>query len=172
MVDIADRETGADVDRPRGRARGAALVMFVAIVAYAVVGVLHTLIWEPLATVPGASLGEIYAEVERANESMGTPLVIAWGVGMFLAGVVVLMSARRQTARMLRVLRLGLVVLVLAGLTFFYASFGAGMALGDTFGSPGGDDAPWVLVLYLISAVAVGSLVAVSVASRFSQSAP
>ena len=73
---------------PKRRAVIAAVVGSAALAAYSITGAFQTLVWNPLAAVPGATLGEIYTALDDAGESLGAPRVIAWSVvGIALAAV-------------------------------------------------------------------------------------
>lgn len=134
----------------------------IGVAGYAVAGVLQTLVWNPLAAVPGATLDEIHTGLSQANESMYPPVVLTWAaIGTALAAGVLLATARRSSRRTSTVLMLYLALLVLAAPSHWYASFSAGMALADAFGISGGDHAPWGKLLYVVSAAAFLALAAV-----------
>ncbi|WP_344882202.1 hypothetical protein [Zhihengliuella alba] len=156
---------GRAPERRRGAALAAGLGLLV-VTAYAVVGALQTLVWNPSAAVPGAGLGEIYAGVERADESMNAPLVVAWAVLVWIAAAAVLWGARRPDSGVRRAVILDLLLIALAGPAHWVASFGAGMAVADTFGTSGGDHAPWAAVLYGISAAALVAFAVVRLGQR------
>lgn len=139
----------------------AALVGFVLLAGYAAVGILQVLVWNPLAAVPGATLDEIRADMERANETLGAPLVLTWAVaGALLAAAVVVATLLRPTT-VKNAIVLDLLLLVLAAPSHWIASFPAGMGIADAFGLSGEDHAPWGRVLYATSAVALVALVLV-----------
>lgn len=78
----------------------AGLLGFIAVAGYAVVGALQILVWNPLAAVPGATLGEIHAQLEQANETLVAPLVLAWAViGTALAAAVLRAAMKRSIIR-------------------------------------------------------------------------
>lgn len=52
-----------------------------------------------------------------------------------------------------------LALLMLGAVGYFVASFGAGMALADTFGISGADYSPWARPLYVVSALAAVAIV-------------
>lgn len=135
---------------------------FVLVAAYAIVGVLQILVWNPLAAVPGATLGQIRADMARANEHLtGTGVVIWAGIGIALAAVVLLVAALRKTSRVGPVIAAYLVLLVFAAPGHLFVGFGPGMSLADTFMISGADHAPWGLVLYGVSAAALAGLIVV-----------
>lgn len=137
----------------------AALGGFAVLVGYAVVGVLQILVWNPLASVPGATLGEIHAEMHKANESLGTAWAVAWGAIGVLLATGVLFLALTQRIPVGRAAFLNLMLIMLAAPSLWIASFPAGMSLADTFYTGDGDRAPWAALLYLVSAAALGVLV-------------
>jgi hypothetical protein len=152
----------------RGRAVWVALVGMVLVAGYGVVGTLQTLVWNPLAAVPGATMEQIHAELDQANESLGTPVVIVWAfVGVLLAALVVIGAVQRSDLPVKKVLVIDLLLLVLAAPSHWYAAFPAGMGIADAFATHGGDHAPWGMALYAVSAMALGALAVVAMISRF-----
>lgn len=133
---------------------------FLLVVGYAVSGALQVLVWNPLAAVPGATLAEINAHMDQANESLAAPVVLTWAAtGIVLAGAV-LMAGLKHSISGRSAACLYLSLLVLAAPSHWMASFPAGMGLADAFEISGGAYAPWGKVLYAVSAL---SLVAVFV---------
>ncbi len=146
--------------RPARRAVTAASVGFAAVTMYAIVGVLQILVWNPLAAVPGATLGQIRADMARANEHLNANVVVAWaGVGIVLATVVLLVAVVRRPRRVGPVVAAYLLLLVFAAPGHFFASFGPGMSLADTYMISGADQAPWGVALYVVSAAALLALI-------------
>ena len=142
------------------RAGLAAAVGFAVVAAYSIVGALQILVWNPLAAVPGATLGQIRAEMALANESLTADLVVVWGaIGIVLATVILLVTIVRMTSRVGPVVAAYLVLLVFAAPGHFFVSFGPGMSLADTFMISGGDHAPWGVVLYAVSAASLLALI-------------
>ncbi|WP_442960703.1 hypothetical protein [Pseudarthrobacter sp. MM222] len=138
------------------------------VTVYAVAGTLQTLVWNPLAAVPGATMAEIHAGLDRANESLGAPVVIVWAVvGVLLAAIVVVGAVQRPDLPVKNVLVIDLLLLVLAAPSHWYAAFPAGMGIADAFATHGGDHAPWGLALYASSAMALAALFVVAMISRF-----
>jgi hypothetical protein len=130
------------------------------VAGYAVAGTLHVLLWNPLAAVPGATVAEIHAVMDGANETLAAPAVLAWAaIGISLSAVVLIAAMRRSipggTAA-----ALDLLLLVLAAPSHWMASFPAGMGLADAFAISGGDYAPWGKVLYTVSAISLAGLLA------------
>ncbi|GHD09341.1 hypothetical protein [Zhihengliuella salsuginis] len=150
------------------RAVRAGLAGFGAVAAYALVGTLQLLVWEPQAAVPGASLEQIRAGVERAGESLGVPIVIGWAVVGTVLAAAVLAGTLAGRVRAYPAAMLHLLLVVLAAPSYFYVSFAPGMAVADTYGTTGADHAPWGMVLYgtSVAALAVLLIVAVSTARR------
>jgi hypothetical protein len=145
----------------RRRTIQAGLVGLFVVAGYAAVGALQVLVWNPLAAVPGATLGEIHAELAETNETLAAPLVLTWAViGTLLAAAVLLAAMRGSIARVRRVVMLELLILVLAAPSHWFASFPGSMGIADTFATSGADHAPWGMVLYALSAVALLGLFA------------
>lgn len=134
--------------------RYAAAVVFLVVVAYATVAALQILVWNPLAAVPGMTLGQIRHAMEEANEALHiAPVVIVLGLGVLLTAVLVTWMVRAGGAAV-HVVLLGLALVACGGPAYFLASFNAGMSLGDSLVESGGDVAPWGGVLLQISLVA------------------
>lgn len=130
------------------------------VAGYAVAGAFQVLVWNPLAAVPGATLHEIHAGLARANESLAAPVVLAWAAtGVLLAASVLVATLTRSISRVKNVVVLDLLLLVLAAPPHWFAAFPAGMGIADAFATRGGDHAPWGMVLYTVSAVALVALV-------------
>ncbi len=139
-----------------GCAVAASILGLVAVIAYAVAGALQTLVWNPLAAVPGARLEEIHAGLERANETLAAPWVVTWAIiGPVLAVLVVVLAAVIPKTRAKYVVAADLVLIVLAAPSHWFAAFPAGMGIADAFATSGGDHAPWGMVLYGVSFVAL-----------------
>ena len=135
---------------------------FAVVAVYAITGALQILVWNPLAAVPGATLGQIRADMALAGESLSANGVVAWaGIGLLLAGVILLVATTRRTSRVGPVVAAYLVLLVFAAPGHFFVSFGPGMSLADTFRISGADHTPWGMVLYLVSAAALAGLIVV-----------
>lgn len=131
------------------------------IAGYAIAGALQVLVWNPLAAVPGATLAEIQAVMDGANESLAAPAVLIWAAtGTALAAVVLIAGLRRSISGKV-VAALDLLLLVLTAPSHWMASFPAGMGLADAFGISGWDYAHWGKVLYTPSAVSLVVLLAV-----------
>jgi hypothetical protein len=145
---------------------------FLLVVGYAVAGALQVLVWNPLAAVPGATLAEIHAVMDRANESLAAPVVLIWAAtGILLAAGVLIAGLKHSISRKASSL-LDLLLLVLAAPSHWMASFPAGMGLADAFAISGGDHAPWGKVLYTVSAVSVVAVLVVIVRRNRTPDAP
>lgn len=144
-----------------GRTRAGVVVAgFLACAAYAVVGSLQILVWNPLAVVPGRELEEIYRLMADAREPMAVALVLIWAaLGLLLGASVSVASTVRRYWTTQQVLVLYLGVLVLGGPSYAAASFNPGMSMADAFMTHGGDRTPWGLVLCSISVAALLALV-------------
>jgi hypothetical protein len=138
----------------------AGVIGFVVVAGYAVIGALQILVWNPLAAVPGATLGEIHAQLAQANETLAAPLVLAWAaIGTALAAAVLFAAAKGSITRTRGVVVLDLLILVLAAPSHWFASFPAGMGIADAYATTGGDHAPWGMVLYAVSATVLVALI-------------
>lgn len=123
-------------------------------VAAAVLGILHTLVWNPLAKVPGHTLEEIYTALFVSGEVQRVDGFFIWGGFWALLAIAfpIFCSLRRfggpRSTR--RIIVVG--SLLLAG-TFYsqwLAAFPMGMGLADTFGISGGDATIPSTVLFML----------------------
>lgn len=143
----------------RRRTVAIAIVGTSVIFAYALLAVLQILVLNPLAAVPGADLAQILADVEAAGESLGVPVVIYIMRAGLVASLALLVLAAWGHHRSPRaVARYYLTLLMLGAPAYFVASFGAGMALADTYGIGGMDHSPWAEPLYATSGIAMVGL--------------
>jgi hypothetical protein len=153
--------------RPRS-ARGVILAGAgtLVVIAYAAFAALQILVLNPLAAVPGKTLGRIVDETDAAGQPLGQAYTIAvLSVGVLLAVVMCVLSATRwsRQPRVIAAVYLGLLAAGAPG--YFYASFGPGMSLADTYFITGGDHSPWGAVLYAVSGVSAVALVILAVTS-------
>ncbi|QHC65728.1 hypothetical protein GSU68_03425 [Rathayibacter sp. VKM Ac-2759] len=143
------------------------------VIALVVVGAVDLLVWNPIAKVPGLELSAIYAEmVTRDGFDIGanTAWVTGWAAFWIAAAIVVAVAAlpgreSPLTPRRLIVLMLGLI----GGAVFFrfFAGFGFGMSIADTFGTNGGDGSfVSALLPYLGQLALAGAILAVGWAPR------
>lgn len=117
----------------------------------------------PLAAVPDASLGAIYAEMDAVGETMPIWMALGWlGLGVALAVVVAVVSVRSRLRAMHAAL-LFLIVIAFGAFGYFAASFGPGMSLADAFMIGGGDHSSGSVVLYVVSLLAAGSAIGLTV---------
>lgn len=133
------------------------------VVGVVVVGVLHILVWNPLAKLPGLSLDEISAAMAAAQQPSGIVMVAAWAALFVSAALAfpVCCSLKRfagpRSTR--RIVVAGTMLVATAGATQWLAGFTMGMSLADTFSISGGDVA---ISGWLLRAVSlVGMIVAV-----------
>lgn len=142
-------------------ARVIGLLGALTVLAYALFAALQIQVLNPLATVPGSTLAEIYAAVGRTADTMGWGLMIALLVPGPLIATSAALSARRGRLSAPAVLMIVLSLLTLGSPVYLAASFPAGMTLADTFFVGGADHSPWALVLHLTSVAALLALAAV-----------
>ena len=146
--------------RPR-RAVVVSMAGLALIAAYAVAGALQTLVWNPLAAVPGASLSEIQVRLAGTGGSLEQPVVLAWAaVGVVLAALVLVVAVWLPAVTPPVIVAAVLWLIALGAPSHWYAAFGAGLSLADAYGISGAAYAPWGAVLYLISAAAFLGLIA------------
>jgi len=142
--------------------RRSALLAAATLLAALVVAVLHLLVWNPLAKVPGLGLAEIYAELAARGEhpSLGVGFALAWAamwlplVLLFLAVAVVGPRGPLRNLDERRVARTALAGLAGLGFGVFVAGFSLGMSLADAFLTSGGDAAPSGVLLTAAATVA------------------
>ena len=172
-TDVPGKEQGmtpAMNSTRRLSARAVALIGTGAVVAYALLAAVQILVWNPQAAVPGVGLDQIYADVAATGESMAAGMVIAFlTVGPLLAIALLVGAWRRPEGRASVVGVPFLVLLALGAPAYFWANFGPGMALADTFFVSGGDHSAWSAPLYVTSGLAVLALVGHVVWNRSSR---
>ncbi|MFT4279661.1 hypothetical protein [Microbacterium sp.] len=111
------------------------------------VAIIHTTVWNPSARVPGLPLEQIYAEMIAQRQLMpdfgiGVGVWAALCIGAIVVFAVVAFLPRATgTVPLRRLIVLG--CLLVGGIVFtqWFAAFGIGMALADTFATSGGDAA-------------------------------
>ena len=142
----------------RVRAVTVAVVGSGAVVVYAFLAAVQILVLNPLAAVLGAGLDRIFAGVAAAGQSMSTGLVIFFlAVGPLIA-IAVLVAAWRRPGRQARLVAVCYLMLLGVGASaYFWASFGPGIALADTYFISGGDHSAWAVGLYATSGLAVAN---------------
>jgi hypothetical protein len=109
-------------------------------------GVLHILVWNPLARVPGLGLAEIAARMQAVGEGTTSgAMVVTWAA--FWALATVLYVAACGVPRIAPILASRHIavagLLIIGGTCGFHwmAGFSMGMSLADTFATSGGDAA-------------------------------
>jgi len=144
------------MDEQQRRAVPIVLVGVLATAAFAVVGALQILVWNPMAAVPDMSLPEIRAAMSAADEPLVPAPVYVWALaGPVLALIVGALSILRIPDLPWTIARLFLLIVLLGTPTYVFVSFGPGMSIADTFASSGGDHAPWSRILYGMSLIAL-----------------
>ncbi|MCK9917050.1 MULTISPECIES: hypothetical protein [Microbacterium] len=150
--------------RGRSAAITVAVVGTVLVIAYAALAAVQVLVLNPLAAWPGSDLAAIRADVEAAGESLDELTVgIVLGIGVALAVVMLVVVIVERSAGVLAATAIYLALLVLGEPAYIFASFGAGMALADTYGIAGADASPWAMPLHVTSLLALLGLVVVGV---------
>ncbi|MCS5492720.1 hypothetical protein [Curtobacterium flaccumfaciens] len=152
-----------------GRTRIVVAVVGVLVVTlYAALLTVQQLVLDPLAAVPGTSLGAIHAHLEGQGFDVRGDVVavlVTAAIGVALAIVVATVTLWRQVephfvvAWMLGIIAAGAV-------PFFVAGFQLGMDVADGYGVSGGAHTAWAGVLYVTSLVA---LVAIPVVIVFGE---
>ena len=172
IVAVSGLGEPAGTPRLSGRRRlGLALPFTVLTLLIVAAGVMHILVWNPLARVPGVSLTEIYAEMSAANElsfaaSYGLVWAVFWGAAALMLPILGSIGrlAGFLTAR--RIVVLGLFLVGATGACHWLAGFSMGMSLADTFMTSGGDAAPSGPVIALIGQAALIAAILVGLPPR------
>ncbi|MFJ4046163.1 hypothetical protein ACIPV2_10505 [Microbacterium sp. NPDC089987] len=142
------------------------VIGLIVVTAYAVLAALQILVLNPLAAVPGASLGGIYTEMDAVGETMPVTMpLLLLGAGVVAAIVVAVLSIRSRLEPAHSAL-LFLLLLILGTPGYFVASFGPGMSIADAFGIGGGDYSRWSLLLYAVSLAAGVAAVVLALRAR------
>lgn len=143
------------------------------VVAVAVIGAIDLLVWNPLAKVPALPLDAIYGEmVVRDGFDIGTNVlwVVGWAAFWITAAIVVVAMAcigRLSTFTPRRVVVVMLVLIGAAIFCRFFAGFGFGMSIADTFDTNGGDGSFVSALLPYVGQLALaGAVIAVGWAPR------
>ncbi|MBX0299329.1 hypothetical protein K2F54_04985 [Cryobacterium sp. 1639] len=150
-----------------------------AVIAVVVVGAIDLLVWNPEAKVPGTDLATIYALMaSRDGFSLTTTAVLIgiWALFWSLAALIVLAAAAHPRAAALTPRRLAIVLLGLVGGAIFFrffAGFGIGMSIADSFMTSGGDVSVVSAVLPYVGQLALaGAAVAFGWAPRLAPRQP
>ena len=151
----------------------AALVGAALVITVVVVGAIDVLVWNPLAKVPGMELSTIYATMSSRDGfdlTSNAVMVLIWAVFWTVPALVVLALAAHRAGTALTPRRLAIVILGLIGGAIFFrffAGFGFGMSIADTFATNGGDASVVSAVLpYLGQLALAGSALAFGWAPR------
>ncbi|WP_375388452.1 hypothetical protein [uncultured Amnibacterium sp.] len=143
------------------------------LVAVVVIGGIDVLVWNPLSKVPTLPLPAIYeGMVERDGFSIGANVgaVAVWAAFWLAAGIAVTAAAatRHMSALTPRRIAILLLALVSAAVFFrFFAGFGIGMSIADSFGVTGGDGSIASALLAFVGQLALaGAAVALGWAPR------
>lgn len=144
------------LDRQQRRVMPIVLVGVLVAAAYAWIGAMQILIWNPMAAVPGMTLDEIKAAMSAADEPLAEASVYVWAaIGVCLALAVGICGVLKVPDLPWTIARWFLVILILGTPTYFFASFSPGMSIADAFATSGGDHAPWSRILYGVSLLAL-----------------
>ncbi|WP_438853330.1 hypothetical protein [Agromyces sp. M3QZ16-3] len=141
LIALGLSEHRRDPSRP-DRVAVAVVVLAAAELAVVALGVLHLLVWNPMATVPQLSLAQIYGIlVERFGVIDGGPFV--WAVGATLAtaagSIVAIQGSRRGIVTTHDVITVGLLLIHATTFFLWWAGFALGLHLADAFAAVGGD---------------------------------
>lgn len=170
LVTIAVLLTGGRLASRRFRILTGILVP-IAVLVVAAVGLAHVFLWNPLAKLPGMTLAEIYSGLEAAGEGPGGgpwPWIVAVAVLVGIGAVVyatfalapLRRGARFRTRR--RLVALGLLLVGGVVALVFLPGFSMGMGIADAFATSGGDAAGSGAVLAVIGMLAFAGTVIVS----------
>jgi hypothetical protein len=170
LVAIALLLTGGRLASRSARVAGAVVVPLAAL-AVAALGLAHVFVWNPLAKLPGMTLAEIYAGLAAAGEMpIGGPtgwvVVVGILVGVVSAAYALFALApvrawrRHRTRR--RLVALGLLVVGGVVTLVFVPGFSMGMGIADAFATSGGDAASTGGVLAIVGMLAFAGTIVVS----------
>ncbi len=130
------------------------------VVAYAVWAAIHILVVNPLAAMPGYTVGEIYDAMTAARQWSGpVGVYVALAIGPALAIATLIITIRRRDFSLASIVSVYLALIVLGAAGYFSASFDIGMGMADTFQINGGDYSPWATPLYVLSFAALVALI-------------
>lgn len=132
----------------------------VVVTAYATLLALDALVFDPLAAVPGATLGQIHRRVEAIGMDVRQDVVgvlVTAGVGVALAAVFTVVAIRgRMPVLVAAVCHLGL--LASGAVAVFQSGFFLEMDVADAYGVSGGAHSAWTGVLYGTSLAALAAV--------------
>ena len=153
------------MNRMQRRTLWISIVGVLLVTAYAALAAVQILVLNTLAAAPGLTLDEIGSAMSDAGEGLGEGAVFAiLGIGVALALATAVVCIARRAHPVVPAMTF-LALLMCGTIGYFVASFGAGMALADTFGISGGDYSPWAQPLYAISVLAALALVVGAIAT-------
>lgn len=156
---IAAGRSGEGASMPRARRILLALLFSVMTLVVGSLGIVHIVVWNPLAKLPGMTLDEIYAQMAAAGEGTGAAFIVAWAVCWTLgAAALPIVVALPFANRRIGARAIATAGFLLIGATVFgqwFAGFSMGMGIADTFMTSGGDAAVSGLVLSWIGQVAI-----------------
>lgn len=146
---------------PLRRRRPIALAGLAAVTALLGLGAVDTLVWNPLAKVPGWGLDAIYAamiERDRFEPAVAVAFVAVWA-GVWLAvAIAVTTVALGPRGAWLTPRRLGILYLSVIGAALFlrlFSGFGIGMSIADSFATTGGQVSAVSLIFDVVGPVGV-----------------
>ena len=133
-------------------------------------GVLHIVVWNPLARVPGLSLDEIYSAMSAAKETPLAAFILVWAIFWTVAAIMLpILSSSHRLATFLtarRIVVIGLLTVGAAASFQWFAGFNMGMSLADTFMTSGGDAAASGPVIALVGQTALIAALLIGLAPR------
>jgi hypothetical protein len=115
------------------------------VIALVIVGTIDLFVWNPIAKAPGLELSTIYALMASRDGfdfAYNAAFVSVWAVFWSALALLVVVVAAHRTGSALTPRRLAIVILSLVGGAIFFrffAGFGLGMSIADTFYTSGGD---------------------------------
>lgn len=145
--------------------QGIAVIGTLAIMAYGLLAIVQIAVLNPLAAAPGVGLNQIQDDMAIAGETLGVWWLFMV-IGPVIAIAIMLRVWRRPDPLPSRTVRAYLLLLSLGAPAYFFASFGPGMALADTYLISGGDHSPWAMPLYVISGLALTVLATQLITNR------
>ncbi len=125
-----------------------------AVVAYGLLAIVQIAVLNPLAAAPGVGLNQIHADMATAGETLG----VGWlfmVVGPVIAIVILLRVWGSPDPQPSRTASAYLILLTLGTPAYFFASFGPGMGLADTYFISGADHSQWAMPLFAASGLAL-----------------
>lgn len=163
-----ENRTAPHAHRAIAAAAGAILVC-----AVVVIGTIDLLVWNPMAKAPGLSLPAIYSLMESRDGFLfanNAVFIGIWVLFWITAAVLTLVLAARRRAHAFTTRRVAIVMLGLVGGAIFFrffAGFGIGMSIADTFATSGTDASIASAILPYIGQLALAaSVIAVGWAPR------